>query len=196
MTAPFGSVAQALWLALPVTLAGLTHVLAIARDVLPSLAAIRLDGGLELRGRPLFGANKTLRGAIVMIAATVVWTVVFDRLQRGLGLDDSIRFIARERLGSIGLGLVLGVAYILGELPNSFGKRQLDIAPGAAAGGGLRRLFWAVDQLDSAIAIVLVIGCFRAPPLGLVLTLLAVTLAVHPIVAALMVALGLKRRIG
>ena len=196
MTGQYGPVAQALWLALPVTLAGLTHVLVIDRRGLAQLSAIRLDGGLELRGRPLFGANKTLRGAIVMMSACVVWTVIVDLLQRGLGLDDSLRFIPREQLGSLALGLLLGLAYIVGELPNSFIKRQLDIGPGAAAKGRARPVFWLLDQLDSAVAILAIVSVFRAPSFVFVLTLLSLTLAVHPAVAALMVALGLKERIG
>ncbi|MFO7562156.1 MAG: CDP-archaeol synthase [Enhygromyxa sp.] len=196
MTAAHGPIAQALWLALPVTLAGLTHVTAIARGVLPSLARVRLDGGLELGGRPLLGANKTLRGAIVMIGASVVWAGVFDSIQRGLGLDESLRFIPHEQLGSVGLGLLLGTAYIVGELPNSFIKRRLGVAPGAAAAGRGRRLFWVIDQLDSAVAIVLALAWFRAPSLGFVLALLGLTALVHPAVAALMKALELKERIG
>jgi hypothetical protein len=196
MTAHHGPVAQALWLALPVTLAGLTHVIAIERGVLARLSAIRLDGGLELRGRPLFGANKTLRGAIVMIAACVIWTVIVDLLQRGLGLDESLRFVPFEQLGSLALGFVLGLAYIVGELPNSFVKRQLDIGPGAAAKGSARPVFWLIDQLDSAVAILAALSVFRTPSLAFVLALLGLTLAVHPAVAAIMLALGLKERIG
>jgi hypothetical protein len=189
-------VVQALWLAIPVTLAGLTHVIAIKRGVLARLSAVRLDGGLELRGRPLFGANKTLRGAIVMISACVFWTAVTDLLQCALGLDDNLRFVPPEQLGSLALGLLLGIAYIAGELPNSFVKRQLDIGPGCAAPGRMQRVFWLLDQLDSAVAIVLVLSVFRTPSLAFVLALLGLTLAVHPSVAALMVALGLKERIG
>lgn len=188
--------AQALWLALPVTLAGLTHVQAIQRGVLAPLSAIRLDGGLRLRGRPLFGANKTLRGAIVMIAACMFWTLIVDGLQRGLGLDESLRFIPHEQLGSLALGLVLGLAYILGELPNSLLKRQLDIDPGAPAKGRARRVFWLLDQLDSALAILVALSLFRTPSFAFVLALLGLTLAVHPAVAAIMVALGLKDRVG
>lgn len=191
-----GALAQALWLALPVTLAGLTHVLAIERDVLARLATIRLDGGWQWRGRPLFGANKTLRGAIIMVGACVFWTAIIDGLQRALGLDDSLRFIPRDQLGSLALGLMLGLAYIVGELPNSFIKRQLDIEPGAAAPGRVRRLFWLVDQLDSAIVILLFASIYRTPSCAFVLALLGLTLAVHPTVAAIMVALGLKERIG
>jgi hypothetical protein len=196
MSHEFGSLAQALWLALPVTLAGLTHVLALKRNVLPQLADVRLDGGLELRGRPLFGANKTLRGALIMIAASIVWTTIVDVLQRGLGLDDSIRFVARDQLGSLGLGLGLGIAYIVGELPNSLIKRQLDIGPGEAAKGVLGRVFWLLDQIDSTLAVLVFLSCYRVPSLGMALSLLIVTVLVHPSVAAIMVALGLKRRVG
>lgn len=191
-----GTIAQALWLALPITLAGLTHVIAIKKNVLPSLAGIRLDLGLELRGRSLFGANKTLRGALIMIAASVVWTSVVDVLQRGLGLDDSIRFVAYAQLGSLAYGLLLGLAYIVGELPNSLIKRQLGIAPGEPAPGRLARTFWVLDQIDSALAVLIFLCPFRVPSLLFAATVLAVTLLVHPAVAALMVALGLKRRVG
>jgi hypothetical protein len=191
-----GTIAQALWLALPVTLAGLTHVIALKKNVLPGLAGIRLDGGLELRGRPLFGANKTLRGALIMIGASVVWTSIVDALQRGLGLDDSIRFIPHTQLGSLGYGALLGLAYIAGELPNSVIKRQLGIAPGEAAPGRLARAFWVLDQIDSALAVLLCLCPYRVPSLLFAATVLAVTLLLHPSVAALMVALGLKRRVG
>jgi hypothetical protein len=196
MSGHYGPLAQALWLALPVTLAGLTHVSVINKGILARLSAIRLDGGLTLRGRPLFGANKTLRGAIVMISACVIWTAITDILQRALNLDDTLRFIPREQLSSLALGLLLGLAYILGELPNSFIKRQLDIHPGAPAKGRARPLFWLLDQLDSAVAILVVVSIFRTPSCTFVLTLLTLTLAVHPAVAAIMVALGLKERIG
>lgn len=196
MSDHYGPLAQALWLALPVTLAGLTHVSIIDKHMLPRLSAIRLDGGLKLRGRPIFGANKTLRGAIVMISATTLWTATTDFLQRALNLDDTLRFIPREQLSSLALGLLLGLAYILGELPNSFIKRQLDIHPGAAAQGRARPIFWLLDQLDSAIAILVILSMFRTPSITFVLTLLTLTLAIHPAVAAIMVTLGLKERIG
>ena len=196
MSGTYGTIAQALWLALPVILAGLTHVLVIKRDLLPGLAAIHLDGGLELRGHALFGANKTSRGAIVMITACVVWTVLIDALQRSLGLDDSLRFVPYVQLTSVELGLLLGLGYIIGELPTSLIKRQLDIEPGAPAPGRIRRIFWLLDQIDSTLAILLLLGAFRVPSPGFVLTLLGLTVIVHPAVAAIMVALGLKRRVG
>lgn len=196
MTGTYGTIAQALWLSLPVILAGLTHVVVIKCKLLPGLAAIRLDGGLKLRGRALFGANKTLRGAIVMIAASVLWMILVDAIQRGLGLDSSLRFIPYSQLSSVQLGLLLGLGYIIGELPDSLIKRQLDIEPGAPAPGRFQCVFWLYDQIDSTLAMLLLLSAFRLPSLGFVLTLLVVTVIVHPAVAVIMVTLGLKRRVG
>ena len=46
------------------------------------------------------------------------------------------------------LGFALGAAAMLSELPNSFFKRQLDIAPGAPGGGPAMLFFYVVDQVD------------------------------------------------
>lgn len=187
---------QGVWLSLPVIFGGITHVIAIKKNIFPSLTRRRLDAGLTLRGRDLFGANKTVRGAVVMTLATVFWAVVFDGLQVLLGVPETIRYIPMERLNSVGLGALLGGAYILGELPNSFIKRQLDIQPGGAAGGRIRGLFWLIDQLDSSVSILLILSLVRPPDSTVYLVILGLTVFVHPAVAALMVALGLKQRVG
>ena len=187
---------QSIWLCLPLTLGGITHVAVIRRNALPSLAQWPLDGGMQFRGRDLFGANKTVRGAIVMICATIFWTVVLDGLQAGLNLAAGLRYIPKEQLGSIAQGALLGSAYIVGELPNSFIKRQLNIPPGSAATGFLKILFWFIDQADSAVAIMIVLCFFKPPDFAVYLWVIALTLILNPIVAALMVAIGLKQRVG
>ncbi len=184
------TLAAVLWLALPVTLGGFTHVIAIKKDVLPSLAQVRLDGGATVRGKPLFGENKTLRGAIVMIAATIFWTIVVD------AFEPEARYVPESVLSSWALGSLLGLGYILGELPNSFLKRQLGIAPGEPAPGQLAPALWVADQVDSALGLLLLLSLWKVPTLGFVVLLLSVTLVIHPVVAAIMVALGLKRRVG
>jgi hypothetical protein len=42
----------------------------------------------------------------------------------------------------------MGLACGLSELPNSFIKRQLDIAPGATASGWINAIFYIFDQVD------------------------------------------------
>jgi hypothetical protein len=68
----------------------------------------------------LFGANKTWRGALVMftgvvLATGVCWDLMPDELR-----DESWLLV----------GALIGAGTVLGELPNSFVKRRLGIAPG------------------------------------------------------------------
>src|SRR5262249_24549784 len=152
---PVDSLARAAWLALPVVLAGLTHVAVLRARLLPGLA-VPLDRGLQLRGRRLFGDNKTWRGAIVMVAATAGWAAALP-----------------APAPSAGLGALMGLGYVLGELPNSLVKRQLDVPPGSAARGAAGPLFWLVDQVDSLAAILLVLVLAEPPPLAVAAWLLA-----------------------
>jgi len=187
---------QSIWLCLPLTLGGITHVAVIKRNALPSLARLRLDCGLKLRDRDIFGAHKTVRGAVVMICATMFWTIVLDGLQAALNLGADLRYIPLDQLGSVGLGFLLGSAYIAGELPNSLIKRQMNIHPGSAASGHLQKLFWLVDQVDSTVAVLIALCFVKTPNLEVYLLLMGFTLVLHPVIAKLMVALGLKRRVG
>ena len=190
------SLQQSVWLCLPLILGGITHVAVIKRNALSSLARLRLDGGMKLRGRDLFGANKTVRGAVVMICATMFWTSILDGIQAALNLDADLRYIPIDQLGSPSLGFLLGSAYIVGELPNSLVKRQLNIHPGSAASGHLQKLFWLVDQVDSTVAVLAVLCFVKTPNLEVYLILIGFTLVLHPVIATLMVALGLKQRVG
>ena len=151
---------------------------------------------MKLRGRDLFGANKTVRGAVVMICATMFWTSILDGIQAALNLDADLRYIPIDQLGSLSLGFLLGSAYIVGELPNSLVKRQLNIPPGSAASGPLQKLFWLVDQIDSTVAVLAVLCFVKTPNLEVYLILIGFTLVLHPVIATLMVALGLKQRVG
>jgi hypothetical protein len=88
------------------------------RDLIPALR--------RPINRRLFGENKTWRGAVVMTGGTVAATLALYRLPS-----------YRRRLpqpvadaNPVLLGTLLGGACWLGELPNSFLKRRLGIAPG------------------------------------------------------------------
>jgi hypothetical protein len=187
-------VACGLWLALPVILAGAMHIFVIRRDLWPGLARVPLDGGATFRGRRVLGDHKTVRGAVVMAGATVA----FAGAQAALGACwPAARALAFDH-GTHWLpwGLLLGIGYVVGELPNSFVKRQLDIRPGAAAPGLLAPLFWLADQLDSLVGVLCLMALVWVPPVAVAAVLTVLTLAVHPAMALVMVALGLKRRVG
>jgi CDP-2,3-bis-(O-geranylgeranyl)-sn-glycerol synthase len=126
--------ACALFLLATFVLAGCAQVAWLATPYSQRLA-IPLDGGRTFRGRRLFGANKTVRGLIVMVPATAAAFVVVSVVVR-IAVPGDPRFAGLWPLseaGYAGLGALAGLGFMLGELPNSFVKRQLDIEPGARA---------------------------------------------------------------
>ncbi len=180
---------DALWVALPVLLGGLSHVAVLKLKVWPQGAAVALDGGRLWRNRRIFGANKTLRGLVVMVVATSFWAAVLARLGAPAGVDH-------PSVGAALWGAALGLGYIIGELPNSFIKRQLDVPPGAAARGRALALLWLLDQVDSLAGALLAMSFVSSPPLAVMLWLCAITLVLHPAAAYVMVQLRLKDRVG
>src|SRR6266498_898812 len=64
---------SALWVFVPVLGAPIVHAPILRSDLLPGLKR-PLDGGLELRGRRVFGANKTLRGLLAMVGGVAPGT--------------------------------------------------------------------------------------------------------------------------
>jgi hypothetical protein len=185
----------ALWIAAPVLLGGLTLVAVIRWRLLSDLAAIPLDAGASWRGHRVFGENKTLRGVLVMIGATVCWTSIQVWLSARWAWSSTL-IPEPERALPLAWGVLTGAGYILGELPNSFIKRQLGIAPGDTSRGGTAPLLWVIDQLDSMAGVLLMLLPVWTPSLPVALALCGVTLVIHPIVALLMFLLGLKTRIG
>ena len=183
---------QALWFVLPVLAAGLLHVCVIKLGWFAALARQPLDRGLRLRGRRLWGDNKTVRGAVVMIGITTLMAAMLSQMADAVDLAVAPFQTAHPALW----GLLLGTGYIVGELPNSLVKRQLDIAPGAAASGWKKSVFWVVDQLDSVVGMFLLLSIVWRPDATFVAIVLVLAVLFHPFAAALMVTLGLKFRIG
>jgi hypothetical protein len=107
-----------------------------------------VDGGALIRGKPVFGANKTYRGTVAMSLGTALgfalqalWLHNYESV-RGLELFEYAPAKA------IIIGALVGFAASLSELPNSFIKRRLEIAPGATAGGPVNLVFYILDQAD------------------------------------------------
>ncbi len=186
---------QALWLAAPVIAGGALHIVAIRRNFLPWLAR-PLDGRVTVRGHRLFGDNKTIRGVVLMVTFTTLCAMAQAWIVHRFQWARALTMPGVSETPSAAWGALLGLGYVLGELPNSFVKRQLSIAPGQPGRGWTGPVFWVVDQIDSLIGAMIALSIVWTPPLTLILALIAVTLAVHPVAAMSMVALGLKNRIG
>lgn len=126
--------------------------------------AIPLDGGRTFRGRRIFGANKTLRGFVIMVPATGVSFAVLAGLLEGA--PSGLTGLWPGSSADYGLlGMWAGFGFMLGELPNSFVKRQLGIAPGHAANAVFTRpLFGVLDRIDSILGMLLALAIVAPAP--------------------------------
>ena len=170
--------AQSLWLASPAARA----------------FAWPLDAGLTLRGRRLFGVNKTIKGFVVMVPATAL---SFGALAAALGLSSerSLGLWAVGPVAYVGLGLLAGLGFMAGELPNSFIKRQLGVAPGQAAEGvGAGWLFALLDRVDSVIGLLLALSLAVPVPGATWIYLLLIGPVLHAMFSLLVFRLGGKAR--
>ena len=88
----------------------------IAKLILCDRFAMPLDGNRKfIDGKPLFGASKTIRGILVAVVATTAGALL-------LGLDA-------------GIGLLVGITAMAGDLLSSFVKRRLGLAASSRATG-------------------------------------------------------------
>ena len=147
----------AVFLVATMSAAGIAHAL-----WLRSKLSLRLSGPvdlhLELRGRRIFGPNKMWRGFAVMplAAAVAFWAVGSLRPGLPAWLASGMWDLPGAQYAAV--GLACGFAFMLAELPNSFLKRQLDVAPGMAARGrGLAAVFFVLDRVDSVLGVLIVL---------------------------------------
>jgi len=103
----------------------------------------------------LFGANKTYRGLVAVALGTAVGFAAV----RPPELIASVASLYRLAL----VGFVVGLVAMLAELPNSFMKRRLRIAPGVQARGLSGIAFHVLDQVDVVFGAWLVLAFVMKP---------------------------------
>jgi hypothetical protein len=141
--------------------------------------AIPLDGGVTFRGRRVFGENKTIRGLIVMVPATAASFALVARLA-GHGRPDAVGLWALATWQYALLGAWVGLGFMLGELPNSFLKRQLDIAPGGRADSTASAVWQFIgDRADSGIGMLCALSLAVPTPWQTWLLVLVAGSAIH-----------------
>lgn len=186
--------AAALFLTVAFVFAGLAHS-AWLRTPLSRRLMMPLDGGLRFRGRRVFGDNKTVRGFVVMVPAA---SAAFA------GLSAAISWLNPEALSSLwslsvggyaALGAVAGLGFMGGELPNSFVKRQLDIAPGQAPRGSLAAIAcFIADRVDSILGMLVAMSVVAPAPPMMWLYVLLIGPGIHLAFSVLLYRLGVKAR--
>jgi CDP-diglyceride synthetase len=138
-----------------------------ARGLFGGRWAYPVDGNRRfVDGRPIFGTSKTIRGAVLAIAATTGAAPL-------LGLD--------WRIG----GLVGGLA-MLGDLFSSFCKRRLGLPPSSPALG--------LDQIPEALFPLLACRVPLALPFASIALVVAVFFAGEVLLSRLLYAFRLRER--
>jgi hypothetical protein len=176
-----------LWLFLPIVGAALAHAPVLRFELFPALKH-PIDGGRQWRGRRLLGDNKTWRGAMAMIigaalAALVLWQWPWFRSR----LPSEI-----QRAGVVTYATLLSLGATLAELPNSFLKRQLDIAPGRQRRSVLGVLLAIFDQGDFVFGIWLAFLPIWVMSPSQALTAFVAVVVVHSVINVIGYAIGAR----
>jgi hypothetical protein len=179
-----------LYLIAPLIVAGAVHGPIIKRNLAPALAR-PLDSGRTFRGLPIFGANKTWRGVLVMSSACVLTTFAQHTLY-GRPAFRALSIVDYRFPTWLTLGLALGLAYSLSELPNSFLKRRLRIPPGGVS-THRAAVQYICDQADSAVGGTLALVPFVDGDVAVLLLTFSVGVGLHIAMDRLFYLVGVKR---
>jgi len=183
----------ALFLTFSFVLAGTAQTIWF-RSQLSQQFKVPLDLGLTCRGRRIFGENKTLRGFIIMLPATAISFVILGYI----ALKQSYIFVRIWPLTPSAfavLGLCAGLGFMIGELPNSFLKRQLDIPPGNAPQRTFAKvLSFIMDRFDSIIGMLLAVSFFVPTPWQMWLYVAIIGPVIHWFFSVILYWCGVKGR--
>jgi hypothetical protein len=139
---------------------------------------------LELLNKPIwnygFGTNKTLRGLLLVpiINALIVGIISC--------------FVEISFISPFLLGYLLGIAYLLAELPNSFLKRRLGIGSGIS-GTRYKYLFYVLDKTDSSFGVTLSYSLLAGLNFNMGIKLFLANSIMHTVVAFILIKLKIKK---
>jgi hypothetical protein len=135
--------------------------------------------------RQWFGENKTYRGVVCVALGTAVGFVVIAPPFLSIGSEHRSTELAL-------LGLLVGAAAMLAELPNSFLKRRMGIAPGAQAGGIRGVAFHVLDQIDVVFGAWAFLAWVARPTVGRLVGTLGTVYIGHQLVSLVGYWLGMR----
>ena len=164
------------------------------RSALSNRFNIAIDRGYLFRGKPIFGVNKTWRGFVFMPPATgMSFLLVHAGMQ--LLLTDHLHLWKLSTAEYFMLGCWTGLGFMIIELPNSFIKRRLNIAPGAPAESHrVRKTCFLVDQVDSIVGGLIAVWICVPVPMTAAISLLLLGGAAHYGFNVVLLYLGLRTR--
>ena len=129
-----------------------------------------------------------------MVPATGLCFILVHAAMR-LALAERMQLWPLTSVNYFLLGCWTGLGFMIIELPNSFAKRQLRIAPGAPAKSQrARNAYFIVDQIDSIAGGLFAIWIFVPVPLSAALSLLILGGLAHYVFNVVLKHLGLRTR--
>jgi len=146
------------------------------------MGAVKLNwfGYLKIPVWPsVFGENKTWRGFLFVPLVNAFILLSFSFL---FSFDLESPFL---------MGLFLGLAYVVSELPNSFLKRRLGIRSGESH-STYKYLFYIIDKTDSALGVSLLYFMMSGISPKVVVLLFVTCSLTHVLISLLLVRLKLK----
>jgi len=182
---------------MPVILTGILNMIWLKLPVLSNLSR-PLDHGVILWDhRRLFGDNKTYKGIVGYVVLALFTTVLWGWFCYRVPTLYQNNFFYINYPCSLSynllIGLLLGLAYSVSELPNSFLKRRLDIKEGEAPTGLIKWFFVFMDQADSLFGCVWILSWFYSMSLPFYLVYVFLGAITHLVVNVLLYFGGLRK---
>jgi hypothetical protein len=178
---------RALWVVAPVLGAYVAHAPVLRFDLFRALAR-PLDGGATIRNRRVFGPNKTWRGALVMLVGAFTATLLLSRWPAW-----ACHWPVSLRRHPVAYALLLGLGFVIGELPNSLVKRQLDIQPGGQRRSALGVALAIFDQADFVPGVWLTLAPLWLMTPMQALVVFAAAVVVHAVINVVGYAVGVRK---
>lgn len=129
-----------------------------------------IDGGYTCKdGRRALGENKTWIGFVSMVLFCTAFQILLGILCNSFGWNDYNQLYDKfdNTIWYNALfGFIVGLVYMVSELPNSFIKRRLNIDAGKTKKGFVGSIFFVVDQIDSLVGVMFVLYLFSGFSIG------------------------------
>lgn len=147
----------------PTIIAGVLNMAWCKSSILKK-ANIPIDAGKKfIDEKRIFGDNKTFKGIFGYVIFNIISSVIWGFICNKFNFENYNFFFiyyTNTFFYNVLIGLLLGLAYSLFELPNSFIKRRLGIAPGKTTQGLKKMFFVFLDQADSIFGCCLIVCIF------------------------------------
>ena len=183
---------RCLWFLLPAALsnhnASVGNRLLVPKFIKPWLAKldVPVDFGYKLKGKELFGRNKTFRGFAVGIITGILIAGIESLLYLTIPFFRENSLIDYKKINFLLVGFLMGFGALFGDLIESFVKRQLGKRSGEP--------WFPFDQLDWILASIIMTSIVYVPSLNYILGIIVVYVLVHLASDRMVQRMGIKKK--